>query len=128
VPADVTAVTAHSLDKCFAVAAPFSLTVYMLVLGVANGGPSFYSQARRDHKHRSSLWVPILAFTKSANPHGHQFDHSLNFATGRGSVASRSPGTDPCSRWGFCSFTLGADALAPALRVHHSLGAVMGTA
>ena len=29
--------------------------------------PLFYSQARRDHKSKSSLWVPSPAFTNSAN-------------------------------------------------------------
>jgi len=85
-------------------------------LGLANGGsPTLRNirQARRSHKSKSRLWVPILAFTNSANRTViNSTVASTPQLSGGQLLPGRSLGTGLShSCWGFCSLIL-ADALA----------------
>jgi hypothetical protein len=77
------------------VAASSSPTVHMLTWGSLMATPLFYSQARRDHKPKSSLWVPSRAFTNCANPTVINSDRSLDLATEGVSCKAEAPAPPP---------------------------------
>ena len=120
-PVAVTRITAHPTLYCFAVIAPLprSGTVqFRPTRGSLMAIPFFTrnKQARLSINTNLACRFPTLAFTNSANRAVINSSVASTIATGDGGpVAGRSLGTRLHSRWGFCSFILGASALATRL-------------